>query len=314
MSSGKGTITYLALLVLFGLHQGMQAQYVEVSTELDTNQIRIGETLHFLIRVHQPAPVRVDFPLVGDTLVDKVEVIRSWPADTTRENGELQILKRYRLTSFDSGLYVIPPMKFRFQSRTWMDSLESNPLYLLVHTVPVDTALYDVKAPLHMPVGFLEVLPFALGGIIVLAALVFLLWYLRRRKMNKPLFGPPKPQEPAHVIAFRELRELKEEKLWQKSEFKAYYTRLTEIIRRYMDRRYGIPAMEMTSTEILEDWIASGEDREGLSEKLRLLLNLADLVKFARQKPVATDNEENMERAYDFVEQTKWVEPETEEV
>ena len=300
-----------AFVILFALSPQIRAQYIEVLAEFDTNQIRIGEPFHLNIRVHQPEGIVVDFPGIADTLVDKIEVMKDWPADTSDLNGDLEILKRYRLTSFDSGLYVIPPLKFRFHSELWTDSLESNRLFLYVHTVPVDSTIYDVKSPLHMPLAFLEVFPFVLGGIVVLGALGFLFWYLRRRKKNKPLFGPPKPEDPAHVIAFRELRELRDEKLWQKSEFKKYYTRLTEIVRRYMERRYGIPAMEMTSYEIMEEWNRSGENIEELGGKLKLLLNLADLVKFAKQKPVASENEENMERAYDFVERTKWVKPET---
>ena len=303
----------MGLLAPFILLKSIQAQYIEVRTEFDTNQIRIGEPFHLDIQVHQPAGIMVDFPHIKDTLVEKLEVIRSWPADTSTLNGDLEILKRYRLTSFDSGLYVVPPLKFRFSSDIWNDSLESNPLFLYVHTVPVDSMIYDVKSPMHVPVGFLEVFPFVLGGIIVLTAFALLLWYLRRRRKNKPLFRAPKPEEPAHIIAFRELRDLKDENLWQNGEFKKYYTRLTEIIRRYMERRYGIPAMEMTSIEILEEWNRSGENKEELSQKLDILLNLADLVKFAKQKPVASQNEENMERAYDFIEQTKYVKPELEE-
>lgn len=301
------------MIVLFLFSGGLQAQYVEVLAGFDTNQIRIGEVLNLNLRVHQPEEIRVDFPPIGDTLVDKLEVIRAWPADTSRVNGDLEILRRYRLTSFDSGLYVVPPLRFHFHSGLWSDSIESDPLFLYVHTVPVDSTIYDVKSPVHVPVGFLEVFPFVLGGIIVLVALGFLFWYLRRRRKNRPLFRAPKPEEPAHVIAYRELRELKEEKLWQKNEFKKYYTRLTEIIRRYMERRYGIRAMEMTSQEILDGWDRSGEALEDLTDKLRLLLNLADLVKFAKQKPLASENEENMERAYDFVERTKWVKPEDSE-
>lgn len=303
--------SFMGFLVLLASCHAVQAQYVEVKTEFDTNQIRIGEPFHLDINVHQPEEVRVEFPDIADTLVDKVEVIRSYPADTVAANGDLEIHKRYRLTSFDSGLYVVPPMKFHFHTGIWTDSLESNPLLLLVHTVPIDSTIFDVKSPLHMPVGFLEVFPFVLGGIIFLAAAGFLAWYLRRRKMNKPVFGTPKPEDPAHIIAFRELRDLKDEKLWQNSEFKKYYTRLTEIIRHYMERRYGIPAMEMTSYEILDSWNRSGEDRQDLSAKLQLLLNLADLVKFAKQKPHASENEENMERAFEFIEKTKWVEPES---
>jgi hypothetical protein len=300
----------LVLFPLFFMVHGARAQYIEVRADFDTNQIRIGEPLHLDIQVHQPADIRVDFPVIEETLVDKVEVLRTWPADTALTNGDLEIHKRYQLTSFDSGLYVVPPLKFRFSSSIWTDSIESNPLYLLVHTVPVDSTIYDVKTPINLPLSFIEVFPFVLGGIIVLVAAGFLVWYLRRRKKNKPLFRAPKPEEPAHIIAFRELRQLKDEKLWQRNEFKAYYTRLTEIIRRYMERRYGIPAMEMTSDEILDAWNRSGEDRENLAGKLNMLLNLADLVKFAKQKPVASDNEENMERAFDFVDRTKYVKPE----
>jgi hypothetical protein len=300
-------------IILFALNPAVRSQYVEVRTELDTNQIRIGETFHLDIRLNQPEGILVEFPQIKDTLVGGIELIRDWPADTAALNGDIEIHKRYRLTSFDSGLYIVPPLKFRIRTDLWTDSLESNRMFLYVHTVPVDSTIYDVKSPLHMPVAFLEVFPFVLGGIIILGAIGFLIWYLRRRKKNKPLFGPPKPEIPAHIIAFRELRELADEKLWQKSEFKPYYTRLTEIIRRYMERRYGIQAMEMTSHEILEEWKMSGENTGDLDEKLNGLLNLADLVKFAKQKPVASENEENMERAYDFVEQTKWVKPETEE-
>lgn len=310
MRGGRIKYSVLAFISLIAIMQGVRAQFIEVRTGFDTNQIRLGEAFHLDIQVHQPSDVKVDFPVIEDTLIEKIEVIRTWPADTVLMNGDFEIHKRYRLTSFDSGLYVVPPMKFQFHSSFWTDSIESNPLYLLVHTVPVDSTIYDVKVPIHLPVGFLEVFPFVLGGIILLVGTGFLIWYLRRRRRNKPLFRPPKPEEPAHVIAFRELRDLKDEKLWQKNEFKKYYTRLTEIIRRYMERRYGIPAMELTSYEILDAWNHSGEDRDDLSDKLRLLLNLADLVKFAKQKPVATENEENMERAYDFVEKTKWVKPE----
>lgn len=303
----------IALFVLLLLGGRAGAQYIEVRADFDTNQIRIGETLNLNLQLHQPAGILVDFPVFRDTIVENLEIVREWPADTSIVAGDLEILKRYLLTSFDSGLYVVPPMKFRFSTDLWTDSLESNPLFMYVHTVPVDSAIYDVKSPLHVPLSVIEVLPFVLGGLIVLFAIGVLVWYIRRRKKNKPIFGAPKIEDPAHVIAFRELRDLKDEKLWQKNEFKAYYTRLTGIIRHYMERRYGIQAMEMTSNEILEEWRRSGQEIEDLTGKLESLLNLADLVKFAKQKPVATENEENMERAYDFVEKTKWEAPETDE-
>ena len=191
----------------------------------------------------------------------------------------------------------------------WSDSISTYPLYLLVHTIAVDSTIYDIKSPIHVPLGFMEVFPYVAGGLAFIAALGFLVWYLRKRRRRGSVFLPSIPEEPAHIIALRELDELKELKLWQQNEFKDYYSRLTEIIRRYMERRYRIPAMEMTSEEIQRAWISSGEDREDLAGNLNMLLNLADLVKFAKERPVASDNEENMERAYDFVHKTKLVKP-----
>jgi hypothetical protein len=238
-----------------------------------------------------------------------VEVIESYPADTLVQDDILLIDRQYSLTCFDSGFYEIPPLVFGFSDGEWSDSISTNPMYLLVHTVAVDSTIYDIKSPIHVPVGFMEVFPYVAGGIALLGAIGFLVWYLRRRRGSESAFLPSRPEEPAHMIALRELDELKARKLWQKNEFKEYYSRLTEIVRRYMERRYRIPAMEMTSVEIQRAWKESGEDRENLAGNLNLLLNLADLVKFAKERPVASDNEENMERAYDFVQKTKLVKP-----
>jgi hypothetical protein len=221
-------------------------------------------------------------------------------------DGEiLKIRQRLKLTSFDSGYYAIPPLEFRFQSKTWKDSIQSNPMYLLVHSVAVDSTIYDIKAPIAVPVGFAEIYPFVLGGLLLVALIGFGIWYFRRRKTGTPVFGSPKPAEPAHVIALRELDKLKEAKLWQQNEYKSYYTRLTEIIRQYIERRYGIPAMEMTSHDTLEAWTRINANLQELTNGLHRLLNLADLVKFAREKPLATENETHLEMAYHFVRNTK---------
>jgi len=290
-----------------------RSQFVELKTLLDTNQILIGEQFHLDIEILQPSDVNIIFPEIKDTLISSIEVLESYPQDTIAEGENLKISQRHRLTSFDSGFYEIPPLKFLIKSGQWSDSIESNPMYLMVHSVAVDSLIYDVKAPIHMPVSFLEVFPFVAGGLVLVAAVYFIVRYVRRRKKKKGLFVPDRPEDPAHVVALRELDRLREEKLWQRSEFKPYYTRLTDTIRRYMERRYNIPAMEMTSYEILDSWKHSERPDDDLSAKLNRLLNLADLVKFAKEKPIASDNEENLDRAYEFVKKTAWVQKTEEE-
>lgn len=298
----------ILLLVLSGARSS--AQYVEVLAKFDTNQVRIGEVFHLDLSVEQPSGLNVNFPVIRDTLVDKVEVLGASAPDTLiMDDDILQIRQRFRLTCFDSGLYEIPPLVFEFRADNWSDSISTYPLFLLVNTVAVDSAIYDIKSPIHMPVGFMEVFPYAIGGLALLVAVGFLVWYLRKRRKGESIFVPSIPEEPAHVIALRELDELRGQKLWQQNEFKDYYSRLTEIVRRYMERRYKIQAMEMTSYDILKAWKDSGEDQHGLISSLDRLLNLADLVKFAKEKPLASHNEENMERAYDFVHKTKVIKP-----
>ena len=106
------------------------------------------------------------------------------------------------------------------------------------------------------------------------------------------------------MVAFRELDRLKEEKLWEKGEVKAFYTRLTEITRHYMERQYGIPAMERTTEEILEAFRRANMEDNLLDEMLKDLLELADLVKFAKEDPLPVDNQTNLNNAHIFVQKT----------
>jgi hypothetical protein len=300
----RGRVIISLLLIL--LPAGLFGQYVEIKAELDTQYVTIGDQFHMNLYVSQPPEILVRFPVLTDTLIKEIEILSVSPIDTSvQEDGQLILNQDLLLTCFDSGLYEIPPLTFGLESATWSDSLQTHPQYLAVLTVPVDTAIRDIKQPIHVPVGFIEVFPWVLVGLGVLIIIAGIFYYLRQRKNIKPVFKFVKPEEPAHVLAMRELDKLKEEKLWQKNEFKQYYTRLTEIIRIYLEKRYHIPAMEETSHEILEEWKEHMGAIPDLYDHLRKLLNLADLVKFAKEKPLPADNEVNLDNAYEFVRLTK---------
>ena len=191
-----------------------------------------------------------------------------------------------------------------------VDTIISRSNYLVVHPFPLDTTktIRDIKAVEKAPLSFSEVYPYVLGAIFIGVLIWFLMYYLKKKKKNEPLIGRPKIQEPAHIIAFRELDALKAEKLWQRKEVKLYYSKLTEIIRRYIERRFRITAMEQTSDEILVEF----EGQELLSNDdfllLKELLIQADLVKFAKADPLPDENETHFENAYKFVNNTKYIE------
>jgi hypothetical protein len=284
------------------------AQYVEVRTSLDTNQVLIGDQFNLLISITQPQDLIVSYLQYSDTIINNIEILERFPPDTVQAaDNQIQISQRYLLTSFDSGIYVIPPVVFHMSAAGWSDSIMSNPLYLAVYTIPLDSAggIFDIKAPLGSPLQFAELWPYILAALLVGLIAASLFYYLRRRKSKKPFISYSRPEDPPYVIALRELDRLSEEKLWQHGNIKQYYTRLTEIIRSYLEKQFDIPALEMTTDDTLEHWKHSGNSSNELFINLRELLGLADLVKFAKEKPLPSFNEINLERAYDFVRKTR---------
>lgn len=281
------------------------SQYVEIRAKLDTDRVLIGDQFNLNLSISQPVGTEVRFPDIRDSLAGKIEVLRQGNIDTLVVNDRLELKRKILLTCFDSGLYEIPPLPFGISSADWKDSIFSNPVFLAVNTVPLDSVIRDVKQPLKVPVSFAEIYPYILVAIVLAAVTYFTVYLLRKRKKKEPVFASARPQEPAHLIALRELDKLKEEKLWQRSEYKLYYTRLTEIIRNYIERRFNIPAMEQTSYDILQSWKKAGYNDRNLYDILKQLLNLADLVKFAKEKPLPSDNEINLDNAYVFVRNTK---------
>jgi hypothetical protein len=107
-------------------------------------------------------------------------------------------------------------------------------------------------------------------------------------------------------VALRELDRIKDEKIWQKDKIKEYYSQVTEVLRVYIEDRFGIPAMEQTSGEIFTSFEIN---KNLISDKTLLylgrILPLADLVKFAKYFPFPDDHNIVLANAYLFVNDTK---------
>ena len=122
-------------------------------------------------------------------------------------------------------------------------------------------------------------------------------------KMPKEILVKPKPKVRPDILALQALERLRLKKLWQEGKIKQFYTELTEIIRTYLEGRYEVNAMEMVSSDILEE-LSSKEIPHEMREKLRELLLIADLVKFAKWDPMPTDHDLCFKNAREFVEKT----------
>lgn len=306
MKVTKVLIGFLAAIFL--MPAGSYAQQIKATARLDSANILIGDQVKLFLEIDYPKTIDVTFPQVPDT-IGYIEVLSRSGVDTFENEQTLKQIQSYLITSFDSGSYRIPPFWFRFNMNGRIDSIPSNGVTLNVFTMPVDTTKgpTDIKMPYAAPVTLKEVTPYILGVILAGAIIFFILYSLKRRKKNKPLFTmPKKPKEPAHVIALRELDRIKQEKLWQQEKVKEYYSQITETIRVYIEDRFNIPAMEQTSDETLISFRKQKTQvKEKSFEKLDQILKLADLVKFAKFNPAPEENNMTLVNAYFFVDETK---------
>ncbi len=286
------------------------AQQVKVSASLEKDSIWLGDQIKMILVAEYPVGTTISFPQVNDSLTNGIDVVSRSVRDSSKISDEiLQMRQSYIITAFDSGPHPIDPFKFIGHTKITPDTLRSNSLKLFVKVPPVDLkkGFADIKKPYEAPVTFKEVAPWILG-IILLASVIFLILYaINRRKKNIPLFSlPAKPKLPPHVIALTELDKLKEEQLWQHDKVKDYYTRLTDIIRVYLEERYKVPAMEQTTQEILTQFKGENSQIKGkLFSDLQKTLDTSDLVKFAKYTPLADENHFVLVKAYTLVEETK---------
>jgi hypothetical protein len=240
----------------------------------------------------------------------KLEVVQRSAIDTTKaaDGKTITYHQQVTVTGFDSGYYVIEPFTFRFRKEGTndYDTLSTEALLVQVMTVPVDTTqqIKDIKPPVEVPFTFMDALPYIIGAIVLFAIVYLLIRYFQKRKKIVPEVIIKKPKRPAHEIALEALRRIQEEKLWQQGFYKQYHSEVTDTVRTYIEHRFDINAMEYTTDETLDQFRNNLITPEA-KEKLRQMLQLADMVKFAKAIPVGNENEQSMQQALDFVMMTK---------
>lgn len=302
--------SWCLMLCLAGLTYRGKAQDTRVEARLDQTRIKLGDQTILRLLAHVPVNGQVDFPVLADTISSKVQIVEMGRTDTlaNKNNPGIQTISRqYRITSFDAGLHMIPP--YTFTGKEGKLSTQALPLEVMEVKVDTTKAIYDIKEPLAVSYSFMDWLrdnwKLVLGlaiGILVLAGLI---WYFIKKWRSKPVrVEPDKPAVPLHTMALNKLNALRNEKLWEQGQVKRYHSELTDIIREYLEKRYRINAMEQTSEEIFAG-LRHLHITEQNMHKLRQMLLLADLVKFAKANPLSNENEQSMDNAISFVMNTR---------
>lgn len=280
---------------------------VVVESSCDSVAIWIGEQTQIHISVACDAGQQISFPLFSDTIVDRLEIIPPILTDTQYidHKKKMSVTRSYTVTAFDSAFFYIPPFEVNVDGKPYQ---ADNGLSLVVYMFDVDTLhsdqFFGPKDIMEQPLQWQDVksatyylLIFA--AVAVLAILLFFSW-----KNDKPIIRIIKvePQKPAHEVALAEIERIRTEQLAHGEDSKRYYTELTDAIRQYMNGRFGFNATEMTSDEIISH-LKEINDKDSLSE-LSELFSTADLVKFAKMKPLLGENDRNLLTAIEFVKGT----------
>ena len=287
---------YLLLLLLSNV---VFAQQKQVLTSIDTTKNKIGAEFKLTLKTDVDTLSKVVFPNARN--FGALEVIQSYPIDTIRKNDRYELVKKYGLTQFDSGKYTIPSVRILINNKAFL----SDSIKVEVADVQVDTLkqkMYDIKdiVAVDNPIG--DWWKYILGLLLLAGLGVLAYWYFKKHqkeKIQEEIYKTP--IEKATSL----LNNLEKKELWQRGEVKEYYSELTDIVRNYIEEAIEIPAMESTTSELIEGLkVASRKKKMKLSqetiENLFVVLKQADLVKFAKSKPLdfeITEDRKKIERA-----------------
>ncbi|WP_337873374.1 hypothetical protein [Ignavibacterium sp.] len=297
------TLLRLFLILLFT--SSVFAQQISVKAITDSSDYLIGDHINYTLTISHSDEVGIVAPFFRDSLA-RFEIIKEFPVEKAKADGKNLLRYKYILSYFDSSEVTIPPIKifYRTKNDTALQSVQSDSIQLKIHkvSVKVEEDIKDIKPPIRIPFDLLSLLIWILVAIAILVS-AYLIYKKYFRK--KPAEEVIKPEIilPPHEEALMKLDQLEREQLWQKGFVKDYHSRITEIIRVYFEKRFNLPALELTTSEQLEYLKLIPEAKEILNITESFLSN-ADLVKFAKFVPMDGVNAEMMKQAIEIVNRT----------
>lgn len=291
----KNLITYILVLI-----SSVAISQEIVKAEIDTTNIRIGE--QFIYKISVDGTENVIIPKLE---LKNLEVVDSLKIDTIKN----KLIKKYVLTGFDSGAFYIPQQQIFVRNQAYLtDSLLVN-----VATVPIDTTkikkfpIKGIKSEPYQFDDFKQYIYWLIGALILIG---LLLYFFVFRKKKEEVVVEVVPQVAPYEEALQKLKSLDEKLLWQNNKIKQYYSELTEIVRLYIERELKVPALESTTDELIETLSDFHQTKSIITEKetiqrLKTLLQEADLVKFAKSKPMAERIEGDRKDAENIINNLK---------
>ena len=292
----------LFLILLFPVFS-LFAQEIKVTASTDTTDYLIGDHIKYTLQIDADKNVFIIYPFFRDSLKN-IDVLKM-PDPVVTENDTAKLIKyEVTLSRFDSAEVTIPAIKieYRVQGDTTLKSVLSNPVTFNVHTLKVSMQeeIKDIKPPIRL---FNYMWMIYVGIALLLLVIGYFVYRKYFKNKPEPVAKPKVERIPLHQIVMRKLDALEKQELWQNGKVKEYHTRITEIIRDYFEKQFNLPALELTTTDSLEQLSRHPQGVKVLDITSQFLSN-ADLVKFAKFSPLENINREMMSQAREIVKKT----------
>ena len=302
----KKVIIFIFFFFMAGLNIARAGEIPRLESRLDRDVVSIGDPIRYTLSVVASPAAGVIFPDYSSGLIGDFEIGETGE-ETREEEGGKVWEKWYLLQGFETGEFSLPAASVTVRNLDGKEEkLESPTLGITVKSL-LDPAVTEpdirgIKPPVGLPVSYWWVL-YLIGGILVLSALVLLLIKKVFRREEKAVLPPP--PRPPHEIAYEQLSRIKKENLPGRGLIKEYYTGISDVVRRYLENRFGLRAPERTTEEFLRDMATTDFLTIPQQDLVGTFLGECDLVKFARYGP--TENEINgvYNAAVTLVDETK---------
>jgi hypothetical protein len=303
LASGAAAQTQSADAPAVRQEHGMEG--VRLVLEVDRQELAIDGRIRVSMQL-EVAPGRVAaLPDLPDRL-GRFAVAAQSPAESSSEGGALVLRRHYDLEPESVGALTVPPFVIPVRDRQGGDDVQeirTDAVPITVTSVVPDGVDYtepkDIAPPMSLPPPAWPIALWALLAAVAAGVLAAVLWWRGRRRRATAL----RPQ-PAHLLALAELDRLQQAELGDAERFEAFYVRLSAILRRYLDWRFGLRALMQTTEEFVASLTGAERALTPYRGLLGTLLAGFDLVKFARHRPQRSDMEEALRRVREFVERT----------
>ena len=298
----------LFILLLFLINPLIaQEGQISISSAVDRDVITIGDLIHYKVSVTHDKGIKVEYPGLAVNL--GVFEIRDYKIFKP-EGIDKKIINKveYIITTFDTGNYIIPPVTVSyFSSDSVKMELKTDIIKIRVNSVKPSEAkdIKDIKTPMEIKLDYRRYIYYGLAGLGAALLAFIVIFYFRKRKRGENIIPKRrKPIKPAHIEALEELEKLKNSNLLSDGRVKEFYIIISEIIRRYIENRYFIYALEMTTNQVCDSLYNIDVGKENM-ELIYEFLSLCDLVKFAKYVPEESESKKIVEQAFDIINKTK---------